>query len=56
MILCSKVTMQDFSVIHHEMGHLQYYMAYQDQPPIFQVDRKPIFISTKTTHFPNVTT
>lgn len=37
MLLCAKVDMQDFYVIHHEMGHIQYYMAYQDQPAIFQV-------------------
>lgn len=37
MLLCAKMTMEDFYVIHHEMGHIEYYMAYQDQPYVFQV-------------------
>ncbi|KAF2889682.1 hypothetical protein ILUMI_16491, partial [Ignelater luminosus] len=36
MLLCAKMSMEDFYVIHHEMGHIEYYMAYQDQPYIFQ--------------------
>ncbi|KAK5648668.1 hypothetical protein RI129_003560 [Pyrocoelia pectoralis] len=36
MLLCAKVTMEDFYVVHHEMGHIEYYMAYKNQPPIFQ--------------------
>lgn len=37
MLMCGKVTMEDYYVIHHEMGHIQYYMAYEEQPSIFQV-------------------
>ena len=25
-----------FSTIHHEMGHIQYFMAYSDQPGVFR--------------------
>lgn len=25
-----------FRVIHHEMGHIEYFMAYKNQPTIFQ--------------------
>jgi hypothetical protein len=37
MLMCGKISMDDFYVIHHEMGHIQYYMAYQEQPVVFQV-------------------
>ncbi|KAK6619979.1 hypothetical protein RUM44_006379 [Polyplax serrata] len=36
IILCAEVTEEDFSVIHHEMGHIAYYMEYENQPAIFQ--------------------
>lgn len=47
MLLCAKLNMNDFYVIHHEMGHIQYYMAYKDQPPIFQVSS--IFLCSSNT-------
>lgn len=37
MIACAEATLEDFYVIVHEMGHLQYYMAFADQPTIYQV-------------------
>ncbi|KAM8752469.1 angiotensin-converting enzyme 2 [Rhynchonycteris naso] len=30
--MCTKVTMDDFLTAHHEMGHIQYDMAYAGQP------------------------
>ncbi|XP_011706476.1 PREDICTED: angiotensin-converting enzyme-like [Wasmannia auropunctata] len=33
---CLKTQRQDFDVIHHEIGHIQYYMAYQNQPSFFK--------------------
>lgn len=30
--MCTKVTMDDFLTAHHEMGHIQYDMAYSTQP------------------------
>ncbi|KAK7866075.1 hypothetical protein R5R35_013573 [Gryllus longicercus] len=33
---CAEVDENDFYVIHHELGHIQYYMAYRNQPVIFQ--------------------
>ncbi|XP_024945394.1 angiotensin-converting enzyme [Cephus cinctus] len=35
VLACLQVSAQDFYVIHHEMGHIQYYMAYKNQPAIF---------------------
>jgi hypothetical protein len=37
MLLCAEVNADDFYVIHHEMGHVEYYMAYRNQPTVFQV-------------------
>ncbi|XP_013185642.1 angiotensin-converting enzyme [Amyelois transitella] len=36
LIYCAGTTMQDFYVLHHEMGHIQYYIAYEDQPGLFR--------------------
>ncbi|ELK12924.1 Angiotensin-converting enzyme 2 [Pteropus alecto] len=32
IIMCTKVKMEDFLTAHHEMGHIQYDMAYATQP------------------------
>ncbi|KAG8245217.1 hypothetical protein J6590_009295 [Homalodisca vitripennis] len=37
LLMCAQVSLEDFYVIHHEMGHIQYYISYKDQPTIFQV-------------------
>ncbi len=34
--MCTKVTMEDLITIHHEMGHIQYFMAYSKQPIKFR--------------------
>ncbi|XP_050358836.1 angiotensin-converting enzyme-like [Nymphalis io] len=36
LLYCSGVSFEDFHVIHHEMGHIQYYMAYKNQPGLFR--------------------
>ena len=30
--MCTDLTQEDFIVIHHEMGHTQYQMAYSEHP------------------------
>jgi peptidyl-dipeptidase A len=37
MIVCARTTIDDFYVIVHEMGHIHYYKAYQNQPVIVKV-------------------
>jgi len=37
LLMCGQVGEEDFYVLHHEMGHLYYYLAYKDQPHLFQV-------------------
>ncbi|MBA8885481.1 M2 family metallopeptidase [Dokdonella fugitiva] len=34
--MCIKPTEEDQYTIYHEMGHIYYYVAYKDLPPIFQ--------------------
>ena len=31
--MCTEITMDYLLTIHHEMGHIEYYMQYADQPP-----------------------
>src|SRR3546814_741383 len=34
--MCIKPTEEDLTTIYHELGHVYYYLAYGEQPPIFQ--------------------
>lgn len=34
--MCIEPTAEDFGVIHHELGHNYYQMAYMNQPPLYQ--------------------
>ena len=38
---CTRVTMQDFITVHHEMGHIQYYLQYKDLPSVFREGANP---------------
>lgn len=33
---CTSVNFMDFITAHHEMGHIQYFMQYKDQPFIYR--------------------
>ena len=33
--------MEDLYVVHHEMGHIQYYLQYMDQPISFRTGANP---------------
>ena len=34
--MCITPTQEDLTTIYHELGHIYYYLAYKDGPPIFQ--------------------
>ena len=34
--MCTVVNIDDFSTIHHEMGHIEYFMAYENQPTVYR--------------------
>lgn len=34
--MCTEVSADYFSIVHHEMGHIQYFMAYSNLPLLFR--------------------
>lgn len=40
---CTVIKMGDMIVAHHEMGHVEYYLQYQNQPSYFQAGANPGF-------------
>jgi peptidyl-dipeptidase A len=34
--MCTSVNEENFVTIHHEMGHIEYYMAYKELPAIYR--------------------
>uniref|UniRef100_A0A182PQ22 Angiotensin-converting enzyme n=1 Tax=Anopheles epiroticus TaxID=199890 RepID=A0A182PQ22_9DIPT len=40
---CTRVNMREFFVVHHELGHIQYYLQYQQQPVVFRGGANPGF-------------
>ena len=34
--MCTEVNTEYFGTIHHEMGHIEYFMAYENQTEIFK--------------------
>lgn len=39
--MCTSVNMEDLITIHHEMGHIQYYLQYKDKPLLFKGGANP---------------
>lgn len=39
--MCTNVDQDDFRTIHHEMGHIQYYIQYKDQPYMLRSGANP---------------
>jgi peptidyl-dipeptidase A len=33
---CTTASMDDFVSVHHEMGHIEYFMQYRYQPPVYR--------------------
>lgn len=40
MMMCAQVNDEDLITIHHEIGHIMYFMAYSKLPTVFQVCRQ----------------
>ncbi|XP_041468678.1 angiotensin-converting enzyme-like [Lytechinus variegatus] len=40
---CTDITMDDFITIHHEMGHIEYYLQYKDLPVVYRGGANPGF-------------
>lgn len=41
--MCTQINMDDFFTIHHELGHIQYYLQYNHQPIHFKDGANPGF-------------
>ncbi|CAK8671725.1 unnamed protein product [Clavelina lepadiformis] len=41
--MCTELNQADFVTIHHEMGHIQYFLQYKDQPVTFREGANPGF-------------
>lgn len=41
--MCTKINMKDFITIHHEMGHIQYFLQYRDLPLALRAGANPGF-------------
>ena len=41
--MCTKIDIEDFETIHHEMGHIEYFMAYAHQPAIYRTGANSAF-------------
>ena len=48
---CTRKTAEDFVTVHHEMGHIQYYLQFKDQPYSFRGGANPGKILTPHNHF-----
>lgn len=40
---CTTVTMEQLFTVHHEMGHIEYYLQYKDQPVSYRGGANPGF-------------
>ncbi|XP_076040677.1 angiotensin-converting enzyme-like [Oratosquilla oratoria] len=40
---CTSLTMKDLITVHHEMGHIQYYLQYKHLPAVFRAGANPGF-------------
>ena len=39
--MCTEVNMEELIVVHHEMGHIQYFLQYKDQPVVYREGANP---------------
>lgn len=39
--MCTVVTGEHLKTVHHEMGHVQYYLKYRTQPVVFREGANP---------------
>ena len=56
--MCTVVNMEDLITIHHEMGHVQYYLQYKDLPVLFQAGANPggLLVGVRVVVIFNITT
>ena len=40
-MFCTDINQRDFLIVHHELGHIYYYIQYKDQPIAFRDGASP---------------
>ncbi len=40
---CTDITQDDFITVHHEMGHVEYFLQYKDLPVVYRGGANPGF-------------
>ena len=41
--MCASVTQDSLQTVHHEMGHIEYFMLYKNQPTVFRAGANSAF-------------
>jgi peptidyl-dipeptidase A len=41
--MCTNINQEDYTTVHHELGHIQYFIMYKDQPYTFRDGANPGF-------------
>ena len=41
--MCTDINFEDFQTVHHEMGHIQYFLQYMYIPRLFRGGANPAF-------------
>ena len=41
--MCTEVNVKDLQTVHHEMGHIEYFMLYRHQPSLFRTGANAAF-------------
>ena len=41
--MCTRINQKDLTTVHHEMGHIEYFLAYRNQPTVFRAGANPGF-------------
>ena len=55
--MCGQVNEDDLYTLHHEMGHLYYFLSYRHQPYLFRVSSiHKIIILVPSNFYPSITT
>lgn len=39
--MCTDINMEDLITIHHEMGHIEYFLQYKEQPLVYRDGANP---------------
>ena len=47
LLMCGHVSEDDLLTLHHELGHIYYYLSYAHQPQAFRVNHHIFFLESR---------